>query len=157
MAEHRQQNQRGQGCGAVQYYNQFKLDRRLLRNPRELLVKLRNREHPFAPAGDFVTYIVTMCQHAGIHVSVEDFLFYRHTRWIRGKRHGLHRERAKVTSGQLFVMYVELRRGETPALFVEILRARGYVPRTDSEAVVCVKRAIQLGLGLDVASKPVVP
>ncbi len=148
--------QHGDGEGTVQYFNPRNLDRLLLKDPKDLRMQLPNRPRPFAPAGDFAKYLVTMCQHAGLSVSVEDFLFYRHSRWIHGKSHGLRRARAKVTSGQLFVMYTELRRGETPALFLAILRTRGYVPWTDRPLVVRVQGATQLGLDLEVAAKPVI-
>lgn len=114
----------------VRLFDPRTLDRRLLKHPDKLKVRLPNRRTPFVPAESMVDYLVTMCHHAGLRVAVEDFLFYRHRRWIRGKLHGLRQERAKVTSGQLFMMYVELRRGGLPGLFLDILRECGYEPTT---------------------------
>ncbi|MBI4426812.1 MAG: hypothetical protein HY567_04505 [Candidatus Kerfeldbacteria bacterium] len=94
--------------------------------PKLLGQPFPNCHGPFAPKGDLAHYIVTMCHDAGLRrITVPAIIGHRTERMVWGKPP--RRSRATIRRPDVLAMYVQLRNGQCPRLFLEIAAACGYV------------------------------
>ncbi|MBI4090162.1 MAG: hypothetical protein HY421_02050 [Candidatus Kerfeldbacteria bacterium] len=84
------------------------------------------RRRPYYDPASLVSKIVAMCRTAGVSINDSDFLTFRHTRLIRGRR-GWHRGRGRILEADFYAMYEGLRIGRVlPQLFRQVLAKRGW-------------------------------
>lgn len=104
-------------AAVCQYFDLPKLDRSILKHTSYLEVILPHRFKPTVPKGSMAHWIVTMCQHAGISISVNDVTNHRVTRQIGS---GANRRigRAPIKQFALKRIYEALYNGKTPDEFL---------------------------------------